>query len=139
MCNRKETGHEEAEAQADLMVIRTQAVLVEVRTMLVSAARGFTKFWWKRLGSCGTGQIREELARSLSKPLQNALKPLMAEVESVSERIRGYDEQIENIAKSRYPETALLQYSPRAYRRPIAEVGTTWEQRQHAMRRERGL
>jgi Cys-tRNA synthase (O-phospho-L-seryl-tRNA:Cys-tRNA synthase) len=34
---------------------------------------------------------------------------LLAEVESVSERIRAYDEQIENIAKSRYPETALLQ------------------------------
>jgi len=101
--------HRSAEAQADLMVIRARAVLVEARTMLVNAARGLTKSYGERLGSCGTGQIREELATSLSEPLQNALKPLLGEVESVSERIRAYDEQIENIAKSRYPETALLQ------------------------------
>jgi hypothetical protein len=52
---------------------------------------------------------REGLAESLSEPLQNALKPLLAEVASVSGHIREYDEQIENLAKSRYPETALLQ------------------------------
>jgi transposase len=101
--------HRSAQAQGDLMVIRARAVLVEARTMLVNAARGLTKSYGERLGSCGTGQIREELATSLSEPLQNALKPLLGEVESVSERIRAYDEQIENIAKSRYPETALLQ------------------------------
>jgi transposase len=101
--------HRSAQAQADLMVIRARAVLVEARTMLVNAARGLTKSYGERLGSCGTGQVREGLADSLSEPLQNALKPLLAEVESVSERIQAYDEQIENIAKSRYPETALLQ------------------------------
>jgi transposase len=40
--------------------------------------------------------------------LQNALNPLLAEVESVSQRILEYDEQIENIGKSRYPEIELL-------------------------------
>jgi len=33
----------------------------------------------------------------------------LAAVESVSEHIREYDEQIESTAKNRYPETALLQ------------------------------
>ncbi|HYW36581.1 MAG TPA: IS110 family transposase [Terriglobales bacterium] len=101
--------HRSAQAQGDLMVIRARAVLVEARTMLVNAARGLTKSYGERLGSCGTGRVCEELAKSLSEPLQNALKPLLAEVESVSERIREYDEQIESIAKSRYPETELLQ------------------------------
>jgi transposase len=101
--------HRSAQAQADLMVIRARAALVEARTMLVNAARGLTKSYGERLRSCGTGQVGEELAKSLSEPLQNALKPLLAEVESVSERIREYDEQIESRAKSRYPETALLQ------------------------------
>ena len=100
--------HRSAQAQADLMVIRARALLVEARTMLVTAARGLTKSYGERLGSCGTGQIREGFAESLSEPLQNAIKPLLAEVESVSERIREYDEQIENIGKSRYPETELL-------------------------------
>ncbi|HEX4593284.1 MAG TPA: IS110 family transposase [Bryobacteraceae bacterium] len=100
--------HRSEQAQADLMVIRARAALIEVRTMLVNCARGLTKSFGERLPSCGTGQVREELAGSLSEPLQNALKPLLAEVESVSQRIREYDEQIENIAKSRYPETELL-------------------------------
>jgi len=100
--------HRSAQAQEDLMMIRARAVLVEARTMLVNAARGLTKSYGERLRSCGTGQVSEELARSLSEPLQSALKPLLAEVESVSERIREYDEQIESRAKSRYPETALL-------------------------------
>jgi transposase len=60
------------------------------------------------LVSCGTGQIREQLAESLSDPLQNALRPLLAEMESLSKRIREYDEQIESLGKSRYPETELL-------------------------------
>lgn len=93
---------------ADLMLIRARAVLVEARTMLVNAARGFTKSYGERLPSCGTGRVREELTASLSEPLQNVLKPLLAEVASVSERIQENDEQIENTGKSRYPETALL-------------------------------
>lgn len=101
--------HRSAQAQADLMVIRARAVLVEARTRLANAARGLTKSYGERLGSCGTGQVREELAKSVSEPLQNALKPLLGEVESVSGRIREYDEQIESIVKSRYPETELLQ------------------------------
>jgi transposase len=100
--------HRSAQAQADLMVIRARAALVEARTMLVNAARGLTKSHGERLVSCGTGQIREQLAESLSDPLQNALRPLLAEMESLSKRIREYDEQIESLGKSRYPETELL-------------------------------
>src|SRR5579863_8615067 len=100
--------HRSEQAQADLMVIRARALLVEARTMLVNAVRGLTKSYGERLPNCGTGQVREGLAESLSEPLQNALKPLLAEVESVSERIREYDEQIESLGKSRYPETQLL-------------------------------
>ena len=76
--------------------------------MLVNSARGLAKSYGERLRSCGTGQVREELAESLSEPLQNALNPLLAEVESVSQRIREYDEKIEDLGKSRYPEIELL-------------------------------
>ena len=81
--------HRSQQSQADLMVIRARALLVEARTMIVNAVRGLTKSYGERLPSCGTGRVREELAGSLSEPLQNALKPLLAEVESVSERIAG--------------------------------------------------
>jgi len=101
--------HRSAQAQADLMIIRARAVLVEARTMLVNAARGLTKSCGERLRGCSTRQVGEELAQSLSEPLQNALKPVLAEVESLTQRIREYDRQIENIAKASYPETERLQ------------------------------
>jgi hypothetical protein len=45
----------------------------------VQSKRGLTKSCGERLGTCGAGQVREEFAKSLSEPLQNALKPLLAE------------------------------------------------------------
>ena len=100
--------HRSEQAQADLMVIRARAALVEARTMLVNSARGLTKSYGERLPSCGTGQVREDLAEPLSVPLQKALKPMLSEVESLSEHIREYDQQIEQLGKDRYPEVELL-------------------------------
>src|SRR6202049_2982097 len=100
--------HRSEQAQADLIVIRARAALVEARTMLINSARGLTKSYGERLRSCGTGQVGEALAEALSEPLQKALKPMPTEIKSLSERIREYDQQIEQVAKQRYPETALL-------------------------------
>jgi transposase len=58
--------HRSQQAQADLMVIRARALLVEARTMIVNAVRGLTKSYGERLPSCGTGQVGEELAGSLT-------------------------------------------------------------------------
>ena len=101
--------HRSEQAQADLMVIRARAALVEARTMLINSARGLAKSYGERLRSCGTGQVDEELAQALSAPLQKALKPMLAEIKSLSERIREYDQQIEQIGKQRYPEIELLE------------------------------
>jgi transposase len=100
--------HRSEQAQADLIVIRARAALVEARTMLINSARGLTKSYGERLRSCGTGQVGAVLAEALSEPLQKALKPMLTEIESLSERIREYDQQIEQIATRRYPETELL-------------------------------
>jgi transposase len=101
--------HRSEQAQADLIVIRARAALVEARTMLINSARGLTKSYGERLRSCGTGQVGKALAEGLSEPLQKALRPMLTEIESLSERIREYDQQIGQIAKQRYPETELLQ------------------------------
>jgi transposase len=100
--------HRSEQSQADLMVIRARAALVEARTMLVNSARGLTKSYGERLPSCGTGQVREDLAEPLSAPLQAALKPMLSEVESLSGHIREYDQHIEQLGKERYPEVELL-------------------------------
>jgi transposase len=47
-------------------------------------------------------------AESLSAELQRALEPLLAGIEAVSERIREYNERIEQLVQKSYPQVALL-------------------------------
>ena len=100
--------HRSAKAQADLMVIRARAGLVRARTALVNTARGLAKSYGERLRGCNVRNMNPEKAESLSPELQRALEPLLAGVESLSERIREYNERIEGLAQERYPQVALL-------------------------------
>jgi len=100
--------HRSAKAQIHLTVIRARATLVSARTALVNAARGLTKSYGARLPKCGSEQMNREIAQGLSQELREALDPLVAEIESLNERIAEYDRRIEKVAKEVYPEAALL-------------------------------
>ena len=63
----------------------------------------------QRLPKCGTQQVSRELAVGLSTEMREVLEPLLKEIESLNERVQEYDEQMEKIAKERYPQVALLQ------------------------------
>jgi transposase len=95
-------------AQADLSVIRARAGLVRARTALVNTARGLAKSYGERLRGCNVRNMNPEKAESLSPELQRALEPLLAGIESLSERIREYNERIEGVAQESYPQVALL-------------------------------
>jgi len=100
--------HRSAQAQADLMMIRARAGLVRARTGLVNTARGLAKSYGERLRGCNVRNMNREKAESLSPELQAALQPLLAAIESVSERIAEYNERIEKLAQESYPQVALL-------------------------------
>jgi transposase len=100
--------HRSAKAQADLTVIRARAGLVRARTALVNTARGLAKSYGERLRGCNVRNMNPEKAEGLSPELQRALQPLLAGLESLSEQIREYNEQIENLAQERYPQVAVL-------------------------------
>src|SRR5271163_1702841 len=100
--------HRSAQAQIHLTVIRARAALVSTRTALVNAARGLTKSNGQRLRECGTEQMNREIAKGLSQELRDALHPLLAEIESLNQRIAEYDTRIEQIAREKYPEVARL-------------------------------
>src|SRR5207302_142629 len=53
-------------------------------------------------------RLLRELAEELSVELREALEPLLAEVESLNERIKEYDARMEKIATESYPQVALL-------------------------------
>jgi transposase len=100
--------HRSAKAQADLTVIRARAGLVRARTALVNTARGLAKSYGQRLRGCNVRNMNPEKAEGLSPELQAALQPLLAALESLSERIAEYNERIEKLAQESYPQVALL-------------------------------
>jgi transposase len=82
--------HGSAKAQADLSVIRARAGLVRARTALVNTTRGLAKSYAGRLRGCNVRNMNSEKADGLSPELQRAVEPLLAGIESLSERIREY-------------------------------------------------
>jgi len=100
--------HRSEKAQQDLMAIRVRAALVEARTGLVNAARGFSKALGERLPACDADNLGTEKIEGLPEGLQERLKPLLELVETLTEKIQESDATIERIARKDYPETELL-------------------------------
>jgi transposase len=100
--------HRSARAQADLTLIRARAGLVRARTALVNTARGLAKPYGEQLRGCNLHNMNPEKAAGLSPELQAALEPLLGGIESVSERIREYNERTEALAEQSYPHVTLL-------------------------------
>jgi transposase len=100
--------HRSAKAQVDLSVIRARAGLVRARTALVNTARGLAKSYGERLRGCNVRNMNPEKAEGLSPELRTALEPLLAALGSLSEQIREYNERIEKLAQTNYPQVALL-------------------------------
>ena len=108
--------HRREEAQLELTMIRARATLVEVRTQLANSARGLAKAMGERLPACDTDNLGPAQLAGLPDGLQRALWPLLKEVESLTVLIKERDQQIEQIARTQYPETELL--------RQVSGVGT---------------
>jgi transposase len=100
--------HRSEQAQADLMAIRIRATLVEARTGLVNAARGFAKAMGERLPACDTDSMDVEQLEALPAELQQSLRPLLEQVAALTVQIKKLEDNIEQIARTRYPETRLL-------------------------------
>jgi transposase len=81
---------------------------VRARTALVNTARGLAKSYGERLRGCNVRNMNPEKAEGLSPELQRALEPLLAGIESLSERILECNERIEQLAQESYPQVARL-------------------------------
>jgi transposase len=108
--------HRSEQAQADLMTIRIRAALVEARTSLVNAARGFAKAQGDRLPTCDADAMGVEKMEALPAEMRERLRPQLEQVESLTETIQELEAKIEQIARTKYPETELL--------RQVKGVGT---------------
>jgi transposase len=106
--NRCPVKHRSAKASADLTVIRARAGLVRARTALVNTARALAKSYGEPLRGCNARNMNPEKAHGLSPELRTALEPLLAGIDSLSERIGECNEEIERLARESYPQVAQL-------------------------------
>ena len=104
--------HRGAETQVDLALLRSRNALVRARTRLISHARGTTKSLGSRLPTCASDAFARKAGPLVPEELTPALAPVLAIIASFSQEIRALDAKIEEMAKERYPETALLSQVP---------------------------
>jgi transposase len=104
--------HRAAETQSDLALVRSRNALVRARTRLISHARGLTKSLGSRLPTCSSDVFARKAAPCIPEELAPALAPVLDIIQNLSEEIRALDQKIEDMAKERYPETALLSQVP---------------------------
>lgn len=95
------------EAQQALAVVRSREGLVKVRTMLINQVRGMVKSFGARLPSCSAKSFARGASEALPQGLKAALAPLLEVIADLSERIRGFDRDVEAWAQ-RFPATERL-------------------------------
>ncbi len=100
--------HRSEKAQEHLLAIRVRATLVDARTGLVNAARGFAKASGERLPAVDADALGVETIGALPAGLQQRLRPLLEQIESLTVKIKEADQTLEQIARIEYPETKLL-------------------------------
>jgi len=100
--------HRSEKAQGDLMKIRVRAALVDARTSLINCVRGLAKAVGERLPSCDADYMGVERMSGLPLELQQTLRPVLEQIESLTTRIHECGAELEQIARTEYPETELL-------------------------------
>src|SRR3990172_4214000 len=100
--------HRSPEAQADLALIRSRDALVRARTMLINHMRGMPKSFGERLPACSAESFHHKVREAMPQALQPAFEPFLDTIGEMTDRIRAYDRQIEDLCRSRDPQTKEL-------------------------------
>jgi transposase len=100
--------HRGEDSQAHIALIRSREALVGCRARLVNHARGAVKSFGARLPKCPARTFHKNAPAHVPEALLPALAPILEQIASLTERIRGDDRKLEEISKESYPETGLL-------------------------------
>ena len=100
--------HRGQKAQVDLAVIKARDMVVKVRSILITHARGMVKSVGQRISTCGAEAFHHRLLEETPEELRPALEPVMKSIEDLTLRIRHYDKLIESLCAEKYPETQKL-------------------------------
>ena len=100
--------HRGEDSQAHLPITRSREALVSTRTQLVNHVRGAVKSFGGRLPKCPARSFHNKVVEHIPEALRPALDPVLETIGSLTQRIRGYERQLEMICEEHYPETDLL-------------------------------
>lgn len=104
----KPIEHRGDEQQADLARMAVRESFVEMRTKAVNLVRGMVKAAAGRVPACSTEAFPCKAQEEIPEGLRSVLAPMLEQIEELNERIRESDQMIEHVARTRYPEVALL-------------------------------
>src|ERR1700722_16682574 len=93
---------------ADLAGIGARELLVKMRSEAINLVRGIVKSNGGRVAACASTSFTRWAGEVLPAGLRNALAPMLEQIDELSDRIQEYDERIEHLALTRYPQAALL-------------------------------
>jgi transposase len=94
--------HRGEDSQAHLAIIRSRQALIGCRTQLVNHVRGAVKSFGARLPKCPARSFHKRASEHIPEALWAALGPILEQIGSLTERIRGYDRQLAAISRGCY-------------------------------------
>jgi transposase len=100
--------HRGAEAQKDLVVIRSRFALMGARTKLVNHSRCIVKSAGERLPSCTTDAFAKKVESEIPVELRPALGPVLKIISEMTVSIKQMERTIEREFPTRYPDIDLL-------------------------------
>lgn len=100
--------HRSEQMQADLAVFRVREQFVKTRTMTINAARGIVKSFGCRLPKCSSSYFVQRCRDMIPEMGRTALEPLFEQIALLNAAIKRSDQQIEELAREKYREAAVL-------------------------------
>lgn len=100
--------HRSASAQLDLAMLRARDEVVRARTGMINHVRGVMKSNGHRAPSASADSFGRRVCASMPEELKAALQPIVSLIMAMSDQVKAYDKQLEDMADKKYPVTKLL-------------------------------
>lgn len=102
-------NHRGEQAQVDLGLLQARDILVKSRSGLINHVRSSVKSLGSRLPQCSAESFHRQARTELPVELHAPLVPVLDIIEQLTNQVKEFDRQVEQLSRERYPETELLQ------------------------------
>jgi transposase len=104
--------HRSNDAQFALSVLRARDALIRARTRLINCVRGLVKPTGARLCAVSAEGFPFRVAKQIPAKLQLSTALTLEQIQSLTDSIAVYDQYIEHLVETQYPEAKVLQQIP---------------------------